>query len=359
MNRPKRNPPVASTYKPPMHELIVSAFAFLERAAGEIANEPKYSIINFATGIELMLKARLVKEHWVLVVERTSDANKEDFLEGRLRTVTPKEAIERLRKICGEPIPKDAEKAFQSIADHRNKVIHFFHEATSDGADPALREAVTREQCLGWYHLEQLIEKWAGPFTTYWKNIKTINALMLKNRAYLQTLYDRVSPGIAKAEADGKRYADCGGCGFHAARVDIVSANIQEHRCEVCKLWEQYTEVPCPEQCGSTIEIVGESKDRVCPKCNHHLTRDELFEALNAEVFDREAPPPNRNCPYCLEMGSVVQHEDDLYICTECLSVSVSLAYCEWCGEGQLGSTKEDLAMSYYKGCEFCDGKGE
>jgi hypothetical protein len=352
MSRPTRNPE-------PIHELIRSAYAFLERAAGEIANEPKYSIINFATGIELMLKARLVKEHWALVVERTSDANKADFMEGRLRTVTPKDAVERLRKICGEAISKDADKAFQSIADHRNKVIHFFHEATSEGADPALREAVTKEQCPGWYHLEQLIEKWDKPFTTYSKEIRTINALMRKNRAYLQTLYDRLLPGITKDEANGRMYADCGGCGFRSARVDIVSTKIKEQRCEVCKLWEQYTEVPCPEQCGSTIRIAGESKDRVCPKCNHHLTRDELYEALDVEMIDREAPPPNRNCPYCMEMGTVVKHENDVYVCAECLSISVSLAYCEWCGEGQLGATKEDMAMSSFSGCEFCDGRGE
>src|SRR5215211_3353356 len=99
MSRAKRNP-ANPVFKPPMHELIQSGFAFLERAAREIAEDPKYSIINFATGIELMLKARLVREHWALVVEKTSDAQKDDFMQGRLRTVSPREAIDRLRKIC-------------------------------------------------------------------------------------------------------------------------------------------------------------------------------------------------------------------------------------------------------------------
>ena len=64
----------------------------------EIEKHPKYSIINFATGIELMLKARLMWEHWSLVVEKTGDAVLKDFQEGKAKTVTPREAMKRLRE---------------------------------------------------------------------------------------------------------------------------------------------------------------------------------------------------------------------------------------------------------------------
>lgn len=57
-----------------------SAMDFLKRAVDEIEKHPKYSVIHFATAVELILKARLMHEHWALVVEKTSDADVERFL---------------------------------------------------------------------------------------------------------------------------------------------------------------------------------------------------------------------------------------------------------------------------------------
>jgi hypothetical protein len=43
-----------------------SAFDFLESSVDEIKTHPKYSVIHFATAVELLLKARLIHEHWSL-----------------------------------------------------------------------------------------------------------------------------------------------------------------------------------------------------------------------------------------------------------------------------------------------------
>jgi hypothetical protein len=91
-------------------QFIESALEFLKRGAEEIEKHPKYSIINFATGIELMLKARLMKEHWSLVVEKSGDAILKDFQEGKAKTVTPREAMKRLRNVCNDPVPDDAQR---------------------------------------------------------------------------------------------------------------------------------------------------------------------------------------------------------------------------------------------------------
>jgi len=75
------------------NELTESAFDFLEKSVDELEKHPKYSVIHFATAVELLLKARLMREHWTLVVERASDAVLKDFLDGKLRTISQSDAL--------------------------------------------------------------------------------------------------------------------------------------------------------------------------------------------------------------------------------------------------------------------------
>ncbi|EAP77755.1 hypothetical protein ISM_05660 [Roseovarius nubinhibens ISM] len=48
---------------------------------------------------------------------------------GKAKTVSQADAIKRLKNACGENIPSDAATQFGKIAAHRNRMIHFFHEA--------------------------------------------------------------------------------------------------------------------------------------------------------------------------------------------------------------------------------------
>ena len=43
--------------------LARNAFDFLERGIGEFDKTPKYSVIHFCAAVEMLLKARLMKEH--------------------------------------------------------------------------------------------------------------------------------------------------------------------------------------------------------------------------------------------------------------------------------------------------------
>jgi hypothetical protein len=108
------------------HRISESAFDFLKKSVDEIKEHPKYSIIHFGNAVELLLKARLMHEHWSLVVDRVSDADLERFLSGSCKTVGPVEAMKRLGGICGQNIPKDAAVQFEKIAVNRNRMTHFF-----------------------------------------------------------------------------------------------------------------------------------------------------------------------------------------------------------------------------------------
>ncbi len=57
--------------------LVENAFSFINKALDEFPSEPKFSLIHFATGVELFLKARLMAEHWSLIVARKQSPDKE------------------------------------------------------------------------------------------------------------------------------------------------------------------------------------------------------------------------------------------------------------------------------------------
>ncbi|HEX4556398.1 MAG TPA: hypothetical protein VH249_20580 [Xanthobacteraceae bacterium] len=59
-----------------LSRLIENALDFLTRAIDEFEGAPKYSIIHFYAAIELFLKARLLDEHWSLIVSKEPDRAK-------------------------------------------------------------------------------------------------------------------------------------------------------------------------------------------------------------------------------------------------------------------------------------------
>lgn len=154
--------------------LATSAFDFFYRSVSELESHPKYSVIHFATGVELFLKSRLLNEHWTLVVEKSSEADIAKFLEGKSRTVGLREAIRRLKQVCNENIPNETAAQFEAIAEHRNKMIHFFHEIEAGESDPDLIQNIASEQCLGWYYVDRLLLAWGEQFENFKNDIAAV-----------------------------------------------------------------------------------------------------------------------------------------------------------------------------------------
>lgn len=338
-----------------LRHLSESAFDFLQRSVEEIKTHPKYSVIHFATAVELILKARLMREHWTLVVERTSDVSVEDFLSGKAKTVTQGDAIKRLKNACGENILQDAVTQFGKIAAHRNRMIHFFHEAGKVEADDKLTEDIVKELCLCWFHLERLLSDWDDQFHEFEKEVLTVTWRMNQLRAYLQVTFDRLKPEIDAAIKTGTVFKACSGCGFDAAAVTEVSEVFFEQRCKVCGLGEAYVEMPCPNECGETLHVDGHNvSGMTCEECEYEVTPEDLAGALDTEFSDPTDFEPQINCAQCCILGCVVQH-GETFVCTECLYSEDSGPQCEWCNERQIGGG--DLEFSYHTGCEFCEGQ--
>lgn len=94
-------------------QLTENAFDFLRKALAELTTDHKHSVINFYSAVELLLKARLLREHWTLVLAR--ETGKANFEAGDFQSVTFEMACTRLDQVVGSPLPAQAKAAFDAV----------------------------------------------------------------------------------------------------------------------------------------------------------------------------------------------------------------------------------------------------
>jgi hypothetical protein len=84
--------------------LVRNAIDFLQMSVKELEKQPKYSVIHFAMSVELFLKARLLREHWSLVVSKIEKASLQAFRNGEFVSVTMDECLQRLGNIANDSL---------------------------------------------------------------------------------------------------------------------------------------------------------------------------------------------------------------------------------------------------------------
>lgn len=325
--------------------LCDNAFDFLARSAREIESEPKHALVSFAAGMELLLKARLLDEHWTLTVQ--GKPNRESFLAGDFSSVSMKDALERLEAVLGEPVPKEAAAAFSRVASHRNRALHFFHDLGD-------RAAVAKDMCIGWLYLSKQLKQWGPAFSGFDRQVRKIDLEMRKVTAFLSAAFEDATPELDRKRSKGIEVKACSGCGYVAATVELEQPPVWKETCLVCAWSVTRISFPCP---GCEAPRHFTSWDCFQPiqcECGVTIDQDDVRQALDeSDPFDETAI----NCGECESPGTVILH-GDLYICVECASYGphTSLATCEWCQECQLNGSS--LELSSISGCAVCDGRG-
>lgn len=329
--------------------LVGSGLGFLERSASELKADPSISVVHFATGLELLLKARLYREHWALVCLKPHEARWAGLLSGDGRTIAAKSLCKAIGAATDSNLTPEAE-AFGQVFKHRNKVVHFL--------PPEELEDVVAEQCRAWYRLHRLLlTGWKNEFGAFSKRIEQIDRALLSHRAYLQARYDGLSDELSALPPD--QLADCPSCGFKAAVLESPDAAFSRITCRVC----HHTQDLAKFECGTWQELEAATE---C-ECGESHTLDELMELVAPTPPMRAKEmllyePDRYHCGECLlPEVSVVQitddeHKSEHYACLRC-SVRYDyrdLSECQWCSARWAGY---DTEHSYLVGCEWCDGR--
>lgn len=169
--------------------LVENSLSFLNKAIAEIKNEPVFSLIHFYTGLELLLKAGLMNEHWSLIVSRKSIPDLEKFTSGDFQSINLDEILESLDKTLGIKVAKIHADAFHSVRKHRNRIIHFFHDAQTQEVKT---EQIVQEQLVAWHFLQQIITtQWTQVFKPWTKDLLAIDKGLRKYHTYLQIIFDQ------------------------------------------------------------------------------------------------------------------------------------------------------------------------
>jgi hypothetical protein len=336
------------------NSLTRNAFDFLGRGIAEFDKAPKYSVIHFCSAVEMLLKARLMEEHWSLIVAKPDQANLAKFMAGDFISVTLEDARTRIRDVAGEDIGDDAYKSFRALANHRNKMVHFFHNGLE--SDEKAKEQIVVEHCRAWFHLHRLLNRWNNYFRNFSSEIARADRAMKGHRKYLAAKFQTLKPELDIARKAGNAPKSCNACGFNAAIPKALDSQITSLRCSVCDHLETQVKLECP-RCDSPIVIAHEGL-ATCKYCEQLIEPENLVDALTDHVAARiaikggDASWNAINCGNCEGYHTVV-NRGGYYFCAGCFDISSHIDQCGWCGEYNTG----DMKHSSLAGCGHCDGK--
>ena len=112
-------------------DMTENGLAFLARSVGELTTQNttqplSFAVADLAVTIEVLMKARLVREHWSLICADPDKATPAKILLGEVRTVSPEQAVIRLENAVGVPLKAGKwDQRVIEISRLRNRVMHF------------------------------------------------------------------------------------------------------------------------------------------------------------------------------------------------------------------------------------------
>ena len=337
--------------------LVENALDFLFKAISEIKEHPKYSVIHFYAAVELFIKARLMNEHWSLVITQRQEADWDKFIAGNFQSVSLNEAANKLKKVVRSGLSKTELEAFKNIANDRNKMVHFFHEAHSDEESDKFKRNIVKKQLKAWFFLHQLlISKWKNEFSLWVERIAELDKELRKLHEFLKVVFNNLKPEIDAQKKKGVHYDECPSCGFEAQESDETENTIYQSKCLVCGLVEKSLNIQCPE-CGEIVTFKEEGLGQ-CQSCGKSLEPEDVAGVLidsgaaHIAAMEGDYSWGEGNCSYCDGYHTVVHTENDEWICASCFEVFESLECCGWCNELNTG----DMEDSYVSGCNHCEG---
>jgi hypothetical protein len=331
--------------------LVSNGFNFLNKSVQELEKFPKYSVIHFYMALELFFKARLLREHWALVVSKVEKASLQAFQNGDFISVTLDECLDRLKNIANESIQTHEYDCFRTIRDHRNKLVHFFHPDYEPPIDNKILAQIVSEQCKAWFYLHRLLTvKWKIHFVPYLRQIAKLEKLIRCNQHFLLSKFKALTPEIDAAKKTGISFELCCVCGCEAARVDKHRDPLFERNCLVCGWSSPFLKIFCP-QCEKPIIVESEDGGR-CEDCDIAIDLDYLINELGPYQHPKEENSIAR-CSQCENFEpSVIPFGDYEYLCLYCLTLHDEVGTCGYCGELITGDTDGTSIF----GCFWCPG---
>ncbi|MFG3172325.1 hypothetical protein [Streptomyces sp. NPDC048200] len=277
---------------------VVNGMDYLASVVDHLSGTPtprdlKYAVLHLQAATEVLLKARLLQEHWSLIFRDPGRADRGRFESGDFESCGTNETIGRLRSIIGIDLPKPFVDEIGQLARWRNALQHYGLTAgvpavesrtahildfllvfISDELLPGLRSADSAYADEGLYH---------------------IRSQLSAMQAVIKARMDRLRPVLAPATARTVMCPDCG-----QVALTVGTSPLQCHFCEetfhaAANLAEFYVGVALGKEWERGFEDRTKWPISECPDCGE--------EALVLEA--ETAAFPGRPAHLCFACGAV------------------------------------------------------
>ncbi|MFI9730896.1 hypothetical protein [Streptomyces sp. NPDC052092] len=302
---------------------------YLDRAVTELTEGStppderalKYAVLHLQAATEVLLKARLVGEHWSLVFKQLPKADFEAFKQGDFESCSIAETIERLIRIAQVSVSQDARGAISALTQDRNRLTHYGHtgssflvEARAARVLSFLLEFISGElRPMLWGQLQRAI-------SANWDKGKPVSPQMAYDLFDLPAVKDVHHEVVAIDDTLRELRLKLG-------RVEkLVDERMKALSSELAPL--THRTIHCPE-CRQVAFVVNEVEITEPVTCRFCLLSYDRPEAAALEYYWRVVGEGNgavADCPACerdcLVLGVVTAEDlsEDIGLCFNCSS---------------------------------------
>lgn len=338
--------------------LVRNALGFVNTSIDHLQHKPKNAIVDLYTAIELFLKARLMKEHWTLMLSKPETGDLQNLAVGDFLSVYLDDALNRIPSILGEKIDRNASDNFKALGEHRNQIVHFAHSGMDN---PSKTQAsVIAEAWASWHYLHALLTGlWGGVFQPYAVELQVLNQRMMRQGEFIKARFEILKPQIEIQEKKGKKIVPCSHCHMPAAIVGETHSWGTDYACMVCGVEDTTVvpcdaEIPCPE-CATPFKFFQPGGD-VCTGCGFEITTDILIDLCSScfpggDDWCEGDGPHIASCHKCQPPQPSVFFIEGMWSCVSCFDRGWGAVTCERCGEYVTG----DMERIKYFACHKCE----
>ncbi|MBP0460472.1 hypothetical protein [Streptomyces montanisoli] len=281
-------------------DYLLSVVTHLQPDTGGTPRDLKYAVLHLQAAAEVLLKARLIREHWSLVFRDLDTATHESFLQASFDSCTTATAVKRLRNIAGVTISEKDARALKDLAETRNALQHY--GLTHNARALEARAAKVLDFLLGFLAEEALIPAASEHEADAWAHAAEYDL-------------DMVRDGVTAIQS------------FVTRRMNRLRGNElkdAEDRTVYCLACQQ-----------PALLLGDDDGGGICHFCTGRWPARDLIEVYGIEA-GWDSPGrycPNCSCPTLIDGMSFADGKDTLY-CTSCHTrpVPADLGRCNGCG---------------------------
>ncbi|MEV5194763.1 hypothetical protein AB0K86_19940 [Streptomyces clavifer] len=300
---PSQRPDVSYTLLSNGMDYLVSVFQHLtEGATPPSARDLKYTVLHLQAATEVLLKARLVHEHFSLVFADPREATYDKWKSGKFKSCGTLDAFDRLRRIARLALSDDDRDGIAELAKDRNALQHY--GLTHNAHAVEFRAAIVLEFLNTFIHEHLIPELDPAEAARVERNMDSLRLQFKGIKTLVKQRMNNLRSALAKvADVTVK----CPDCEQWALVADGAEAG---PTCRFC--YQSWDYLPQSAAANYAWIILGlDENSNIADGYDPPVTNCPNCEAYALVTEAVTAADPSGTTPLCFACGNVFHHLTD------------------------------------------------